>query len=91
MSLLDRSSIIKLSKGSRMPEKKPNASVTKPAVAERPTSDVFEGRQPSAQEKDWAEKTLAPTLERAPEKPIGAATTCKSLMLEVSAMSAANA
>jgi methylmalonyl-CoA mutase, N-terminal domain len=57
-----------------MPAKKPNASVTKPAVAERPISDVFEGRQPSAQEKDWAEKTLAPTLEKSPEKPIGAAT-----------------
>jgi methylmalonyl-CoA mutase N-terminal domain/subunit len=57
-----------------MPEKKPNASVTKPAVAERPISDVFEGRQPSAQEKDWAEKTLAATLEKSPEKPIGAAT-----------------
>jgi methylmalonyl-CoA mutase N-terminal domain/subunit len=57
-----------------MPEKKPNGSVTKPAVAERPISDVFEGRQPSAQEKDWAEKTLAPTLEKSPEKPIGAAT-----------------
>ncbi len=57
-----------------MPEKKPNASVTKPAIAERPTSDVFEGRQPSAQEKDWAEKTLAPTLEKSAEKPIGAAT-----------------
>jgi methylmalonyl-CoA mutase N-terminal domain/subunit len=57
-----------------MPEKKPNASVTKPTIAERPTSDVFEGRQPSAQERDWAEKTLAPTLEKAPEKPIGAAT-----------------
>src|SRR6266404_5261782 len=57
-----------------MPEKKPNASVTNPAVAERPVSDVFEGRQPSAQERNWAEKTLAPTLEKAPEKPIGAAT-----------------
>ena len=57
-----------------MPEKKPNASVTKPAVAERPISDVFEGRQPSAQEKAWAEKTLAPTLEKSSEKPIGAAT-----------------
>ncbi len=57
-----------------MPEKKPNASVTKPAIAERPVSDVFEGRQPSAQERDWAEKTLAPTLEKAPEKPIGAET-----------------
>ena len=52
-----------------MPAKKPNASVTKPAIVERPISDVFEGRQPSAQEKDWAENTLAPTLEKAPEKP----------------------
>jgi len=51
-----------------MPEKKPNASVTKPTVAEHPISDVFEGRQPSPQEKNWAEKTLAPTLEKAPEK-----------------------
>ena len=57
-----------------MSEKKPNASVTKSAVAESPISDVFEGRQPSPQEKNWAEKTLAPTLEKAPEKPIGAAT-----------------
>ena len=32
------------------------------------------GRHPSESEKQWAEKTLAPTLEKAPEKPIGAAT-----------------
>src|SRR5882762_4655277 len=57
-----------------MSEKKPNASVTKPVVAESPISDVFEGRQPSAPEKEWAEKTLLPTLDKAPEKPIGAAT-----------------
>ena len=43
-------------------------------VAESPVADVFEGRHPSPGEKDWAEKTLAPTLEKAPEKPIGAAT-----------------
>jgi len=44
----------------------------KPQVAESPISDVFEGRHPSEREKQWAEKTLAPTLEKAPEKPIGA-------------------
>jgi methylmalonyl-CoA mutase N-terminal domain/subunit len=43
-------------------------------VAETPISDVFEGRHPSASEKQWAEKTLAPALEKGPEKPIGAAT-----------------
>ena len=53
-----------------MPEKKPS----KPQVAENPIADVFEGRHPSQAEKDWAEKTLLPTLEKAPEKPIGAAT-----------------
>ncbi len=51
---------------------------TKPsakAVAESPIADVFEnGRHPSDSEKQWAEKTLAPSLERGPEKPIGAAT-----------------
>src|SRR5712692_2826928 len=53
-----------------MPEKKP----PKPQVAENPIADVFEGRHPSASEKNWAEKTLLPTLEKAPEKPIGAPT-----------------
>jgi methylmalonyl-CoA mutase, N-terminal domain len=51
----------------------PNKS-DKPAIAESPISDVFEGRHPSESEKQWAEKTLAPTLEKAPEKPIGAPT-----------------
>src|SRR5437773_4673045 len=50
-----------------MPEKKPQ-------VADSPIADVFEGRHPSAPEKEWAEKTLAPTLEKTPEKPIGAPT-----------------
>ena len=50
-----------------MPDKKPR-------VAESPTSDIFEGRHPSASEKDWAERTLGPTLEKTPERPIGAAT-----------------
>jgi methylmalonyl-CoA mutase N-terminal domain/subunit len=54
--------------GVTMPENKP-----KNTVAESPISDVFEGRHPSPSEKEWAENTLAPTLEKAPEKPIGAA------------------
>jgi methylmalonyl-CoA mutase N-terminal domain/subunit len=43
-------------------------------VAESPISDVFDGRHPAASEKTWAETTLAPALEKSPEKPIGAAT-----------------
>src|SRR4051812_20828071 len=43
-----------------------------PGVAESPGNDVFEGRHPSTAEKDWAEKTLAPALEKNPERPIGA-------------------
>jgi methylmalonyl-CoA mutase N-terminal domain/subunit len=43
-------------------------------VAESPISDVFENRHPSASEKQWAEEALAPTLEKSPEKPIGAPT-----------------
>jgi methylmalonyl-CoA mutase N-terminal domain/subunit len=51
---------------------------TKPTgknMAESPATDLFEnGRHPSDSEQQWAEKTLAPSLERSPEKPIGAAT-----------------
>ena len=43
-------------------------------IAESPIAEVFEGRHPAASEKQWAEGTLAKTLEKAPEKPIGAAT-----------------
>jgi methylmalonyl-CoA mutase N-terminal domain/subunit len=43
-------------------------------VAESPIADIFEGRHPSESEKRWAEDTLAPTLEKAPERPVGAAT-----------------
>src|SRR5215470_6130876 len=43
------------------------------SLAESPVNDVFEGRHPSESEKRWAETTLAATLEKAPEKPIGAA------------------
>src|SRR5437899_10804337 len=52
-----------------MADKKPPS---KPSVVESPISDIFEKRHPSAAEKEWAEKTLAPALEKAPEKPIGA-------------------
>ncbi len=52
-----------------MPDRKPENT-----VAESPIADVFEERHPSQSEKDWAEKTLAPTLEKTPEKPIGAPT-----------------
>ena len=43
------------------------------STAESPVSEIFEGRHPSESEKHWAESTLAHTLEKAPEKPIGAA------------------
>src|SRR6204780_3007548 len=56
-----------------MSENKRKAELRK-AVVENPISDVFEDRHPSASEKEWAEKTLAPSLEKGPEKPIGAAT-----------------
>jgi methylmalonyl-CoA mutase N-terminal domain/subunit len=51
-------------------QKKPS----KPQVADSPVADVFENRHPSEAEKNWAEKTLAPTIEKAPEHPIGAPT-----------------
>jgi methylmalonyl-CoA mutase N-terminal domain/subunit len=52
-----------------MPDRKSNPSLVTPAH-----EDVFEGRHPSAAEKEWAEKVLEPALEKAPERPIGAAT-----------------
>jgi len=51
-------------------EKKPST----PQIAETPLTEVSENRHPSDAEKKWAEKTLAPTLENAPERPIGAPT-----------------
>ncbi len=42
-------------------------------IADTPISEVFEGRHPSPSEKQWAEATLGPALEKGPEKPIGAA------------------
>jgi methylmalonyl-CoA mutase N-terminal domain/subunit len=50
-----------------MADKKPPKN-----VAESPIADVFDSRHPSASEKDWAEKTLAPALDKGPERPIGA-------------------
>src|SRR5881398_3763029 len=52
-----------------MPEK-----LSKTDVSESPVDDVFSGRRPSAAEKEWVEKVLAPTLEKSPEHPIGAPT-----------------
>jgi methylmalonyl-CoA mutase, N-terminal domain len=45
----------------------------KPQMAENLIADVFEDRHPAASEKEWAESILAPSLEKSPEKPIGAA------------------
>src|ERR1041384_216502 len=47
---------------------------SKPPVAESPIQDVFQDRHPSESEKNWAETTLAKTLEKNPERPIGAPT-----------------
>ena len=48
-------------------------SNAKKIAAESPITETFENRHPSASEKSWAEQTLAPALEKAPERPIGAA------------------
>jgi methylmalonyl-CoA mutase N-terminal domain/subunit len=50
------------------------SDMKKKNTAESPVSDVFDGRHPSESERQWAESTLAKTLEKAPERPIGAAT-----------------
>jgi methylmalonyl-CoA mutase, N-terminal domain len=44
------------------------------SVKESPLSDVFDGRDPAAAEKEWAVKALGPSLEKAAERPIGAPT-----------------
>jgi len=52
-----------------------NSKTSGKGVSESPATDVFEsGRHPSESEQQWAEKTLAPTLEKNPEKAIGAPT-----------------
>src|SRR5437868_3513036 len=45
----------------------------KKSLVDAPVQDVFEGRHPSDSEKQWAEKTLAPALEKSPERTLGAA------------------
>jgi methylmalonyl-CoA mutase N-terminal domain/subunit len=50
------------------------AKRTPDKLAESPIADVFENRHPADSEKEWAEETLAPALEKAPERPIGAPT-----------------
>jgi methylmalonyl-CoA mutase N-terminal domain/subunit len=52
----------------------PKKPYAKPEIAENPVADILEGRHPSQSETAWAETTLASTLEKAPEKPIGAPT-----------------
>ena len=52
----------------------PNKKKPQSGIAESPIAEVFEGRHPAESEKKWAEGTLAKTLEKAPEKPIGAPT-----------------
>ncbi len=51
------------------PEKKTDSN-----LIESPIADVFDGRTPSDAEKQWAEKTLAPALEKGGERAIGAPT-----------------
>ncbi len=51
-------------------DKKPPVST----LAASPIQEVFEDRHPSESEKQWAENTLAPALEKNPERPIGAPT-----------------
>jgi len=53
-------------------QKKPSYQSKPPQVADNPLTDVFENRHFSEAEKNWAEKTLAPTLKKSPERPIGA-------------------
>jgi methylmalonyl-CoA mutase N-terminal domain/subunit len=51
-----------------MAERKP------PETCVSPIADIEKKRRPSMSEKAWAEKTLLPSLEKSPEKPIGAPT-----------------
>jgi methylmalonyl-CoA mutase N-terminal domain/subunit len=65
--------MIEVSLEPRMAENKPQSKSVK-SIVESPISDLFESRRPSQSERDWAEKTLAPTLDKSPEKAIGAPT-----------------
>ena len=51
-----------------------NKQAQNSAVASSAIDEVQENRRPSASERQWAERTLAPSLEKSPEKPIGAPT-----------------
>jgi methylmalonyl-CoA mutase N-terminal domain/subunit len=53
--------------------KRPSTNPESP-VTESPIADVSENRHPTDTEKLWAEKILLPTIEKSPEKPIGAPT-----------------
>ncbi|HET9184211.1 MAG TPA: methylmalonyl-CoA mutase family protein [Candidatus Angelobacter sp.] len=56
-----------------MPDQLKNKKKEQSTVAESPIADVFQGRHPSDSERQWAERTLAPALEKSPEKPVGSA------------------
>ena len=45
---------------------------SKPQIVDGLSADIYADRHPSDSEKAWAEKTLNPTLDKTPEKPIGA-------------------
>ncbi len=52
-----------------------DTTVNGKTVAESVNTDLHaDGRHPSPSEQQWAEQTLTPSLDKAPEKPIGAAT-----------------
>src|SRR4051795_12569358 len=55
-------------------DNKARPSAPESAIADSAINDVVEGRHPSTSEQQWAERTLAPLLEKSPEKPIGAPT-----------------
>ena len=60
----------------RMADKKPSSALSNAGseVPESPIAEITANRHPSDSEKQWAEKTLLPALEKNPEKPIGAPT-----------------
>src|SRR5579883_1289111 len=43
------------------------------ANAEELLADLYSDRHPSASEREWVEKTLAPSLQKSPERSIGSA------------------
>jgi methylmalonyl-CoA mutase N-terminal domain/subunit len=56
-----------------MPSRVPSPPNTPNSPREYALEEIASGRRPSVAELEWAEKTLAPALEKSPEKPIGAA------------------